>query len=314
MKTDSQRASILEALEKAEKSIEVYSRREIGPGFLKLFRRLIRFRFPYLLYLASRFHIRFGATDTTAKTFWGRSIHIPSVGTDFLELQAFGLLGGEEGKLAKFFVKNLTEGDVFYDVGANIGFYGLLARELIGEGEIHAFEPSPHTYPYLEKNMAGSRKQVYLNNLALAQKPGRIPFYDLFGGHHSGKSTTVAGVAHESSSFYEEKEVRALSLDEYCQSHRAPTFLKVDVEGAENDVIAGGTGVLQSCTPVVSIEIWADSRKNGGQLEAARKLTYLGYTAHRITRNGDLEALDRINPEKDISALYGFDNFIFRKR
>lgn len=312
MTIDPKRKSALEALEKAEKSIEAYSK-EIGPGFSKLFRRLIRFRFPYLLHLASRFHIRFRPADQMTKTFWGRSIHVPSVGVDFLELRAFGLLGGEERKLAKFLVKNLTERDVFYDVGANVGFYSLLALEFIGDGEIHAFEPSPHTYPYLEKNTGGSRRPVYLNNFALAQKPGMISFYDLFGGHQSGKSTTVAGVARASSSFYEKKEVRASSLDEYCKNHRGPTFLKVDVEGAEDSVIAGGIRALQSGHPVVSIEIWRDSEKNKGQLEAAGTLSRLGYTVHRIAENGELEALERIDPENDISALYGFDNFIFKK-
>src|SRR3990167_8715201 len=101
---DPKRKSILEALEKVERPLNVYSRNEIGPGLLKLFKRLIRFRLPYLLYLASRFAVRFKPIDKITKTFWEKSIHVPLSDADSLELLAFGLLGGEEPKLTKFLV------------------------------------------------------------------------------------------------------------------------------------------------------------------------------------------------------------------
>jgi hypothetical protein len=64
-------------------------------------------------------------------------------------------LGCYEAEKQKAFIKQVKSGDVFYDIGAHIGFYTLLASKLIGDrGRVYAFEPLPRNIFYLKKHIS----------------------------------------------------------------------------------------------------------------------------------------------------------------
>ena len=82
-----------------------------------------------------------------------------------------GILSGfGEYKLTKFFIKNLKEDDIFYDIGANYGFYSCLAAEFCKE--VHLFEPIPFIFDNLKNNFK-NHQNVFLNNIALSDKKGK---------------------------------------------------------------------------------------------------------------------------------------------
>jgi predicted RNA methylase len=109
------------------------------------------------------------------KTFWGRDLYVylADADADASALYFFSTLYGDEIKIIKFLIKNFKENDIFYDVGANYGFYTCLAREFIIDGEIHAFEPNPKIFKLLRENARlDIFKNTLLNEVALSDKTG----------------------------------------------------------------------------------------------------------------------------------------------
>lgn len=147
----------------------------------------------------------------------------------------------------------LRPGDVFWDVGANGGFFSLIAARLVGPaGEVVAFDPLP-------ENVESIRAQRDVNALhnctvveaALSDAPGQNRFSFQLGNSstaHLGDPTRPG----ESSI-----DVPVTTLDLFAAGRRKPTLLKIDVEGAEAQVLRGGRELLAR-GPVSLIELHAE--------------------------------------------------------
>jgi FkbM family methyltransferase len=217
-------------------------------------------------------------------------------------------LGDEaELKLTKFFIKNLKENDVFYDIGANYGFYSCLATEFCKE--VHLFEPSPRIINYLKKNIL-KYSNVFLNNLAVSNKNEIIEIY--FDKKSSGITTSNKNAIKRLDFNLDKREkTRAITLDEYIKNHPYPTIIKIDIEGSEKMAIEGGKDFLKNESPIIAMEIW--SQKNNGEIstEAVEKLKDYGYKSYFINRDGTLKEVEGNLPK--IITFDLFDNFIFKK-
>lgn len=113
------------------------------------------------------------------------------------------------------------------DCGANIGATTLFLKKMYRDAQILAFEPDPVSFSFLQKNIEKNKLQgVRLEQKALAAEAGKVLFS---GGQH-----TIS-----SSRFFESKnnlfEVEAVQLSDYID--RPVDLLKIDVEGAESDII-----------------------------------------------------------------------------
>ena len=186
--------------------------------------------------------------------------------------------GSYEATIQNVIADNLYEGAVFYDVGANIGFFSLLASPVVGpSGAVYAFEPVP-------SNAAAIRQTKRLNQLtniqvfeeAVAQLPGRA---DLMLTHHIGG----ASLASSSPPRYVTKviDVAVTTIDSVISERRLrpPTMVKIDVEGAELDVLHGMSETLTVYRPTILYEI-DDATQDGlaHKLgEAAQFLKAAGY-------------------------------------
>lgn len=130
-----------------------------------------------------------------------------------------------------FVIHFLRKEDTFYDIGANVGSYTLLASSHIGANTV-AFEPIPTTFSILSKNIAlnNSQNRVKLCNKAIGSKPTILKFT-------SAHDTVNHAITHEE----EDKstiQVPVDTLDSYPFTTTA--MLKIDVEGFESEVLAGG--------------------------------------------------------------------------
>lgn len=141
--------------------------------------------------------------------------------------------GLHEAEDMAFVLHFLRSGDVFYDIGANIGSYTLLAAAA-GVGEIHCFEPARETIPRLRRNLAlNAVDQVAtVHSCALGAEDGEIKF-------SIGADTTnhVLAAAEQCQA---SESVALRRFDQFYVLGR-PGFVKMDVEGFEEDVIAGAT-------------------------------------------------------------------------
>ncbi|MBP0628107.1 FkbM family methyltransferase [Cupriavidus sp. AcVe19-1a] len=144
--------------------------------------------------------------------------------------------------------KFLRPGDVFVDVGANIGMHTLAAaKALHGQGQIIAFEPFEPTKKLLERSawLNGYANLVQVHHAAVSRASGKMNLYlGATSGHHS--LFHLDSVSGRQMSGPVEVEVPVVSLDEVVPASQRVDLLKIDVEGAELDVIEGGRELLAS--------------------------------------------------------------------
>jgi FkbM family methyltransferase len=172
------------------------------------------------------------------------------------------------------------------DVGANLGVVALILAARDPQREIYAIEPSPDTFASLQTNIAlNGVKNVICEECAVSDKTGATSF------NADPRSRAMASIARLDGPH--NRMVAAVSLDDFVSKHQIEriALLKVDVEGYETLVFAGGAAVLGSLRPaVVYFEICPDLTLRAGfdPTSAARILLEHRYKLHRIGAQGAL--------------------------
>lgn len=153
-----------------------------------------------------------------------------------------------EPHVTAFVRQRLLPGDTFIDVGANVGYYSLLAASLVGErGIVCAIEASPSIFSALQKNIA---QNAYTNiiafNEAASDSEGSLDIF-LAPDSNIGATTTVA-IEATRKGHKKEARVRARTLDAIvgCETLLSARLIKMDVEGAELAVVSGIKDLLPS--------------------------------------------------------------------
>jgi FkbM family methyltransferase len=143
--------------------------------------------------------------------------------------------------------KVLKPGMTFVDVGANIGYFTLLAAKSVEHGHVYAFEPEQTNFELLSKSvLVNDLRNVDVYQKALCTKEGLIKLY---------LSHPMQPQSH-SITFQEGKRsinVASTTLDSFWASIGRPKidFLKIHVGGAEATVLMGATEVLQKAKPLI---------------------------------------------------------------
>ena len=154
---------------------------------------------------------------------------------------------GEE-EIRKYFV--LTKG-VFLDIGANVGKYSImLGNQLEKKGKVYAFEPEPSNLKSLNRNLNLNKlKNVHIIPLACFDKKGKINFYlnnKNTGGHSLIKKSD------------KKISINANTLDSIVKVENIKNIklIKIDVEGAELNVLKGAKEVLKKYKPKIIFETY----------------------------------------------------------
>lgn len=146
-----------------------------------------------------------------------------------------------------FYNSHIRDGMIVFDVGANVGKLTLLFSKLAGGGSVHAFEPTKAIFDELNAAVAAATN-VTANRLALSDRPGTVDLYCYDGPFRAFNSMAdrpladygvdAGPVRHEA--------VEATTLDAYCAAAKVTRIdlLKIDVEGAELQVLRGAQGML----------------------------------------------------------------------
>lgn len=152
-------------------------------------------------------------------------------------------LGTFDGDTQRLFRRHVHTGGVVYDIGAQAGFFTLLASRLVGPtGRVIAFEPLPRNVHLLERHLR-LNEVTNVTALALAVSTNR-------GKAHLA-TTTGPGIARVEADGA--VEVPADSLDGIFRERRLPPpdFIRIDVEGGENAVLSGGLAMLREIRPMI---------------------------------------------------------------
>jgi len=160
--------------------------------------------------------------------------------------RAYALNRVHEESTTILFRSIVKEGDVVVDLGANVGYFTLLAAKLVGsKGKVYAFEPEPRNYGYLLKNIQlNGYDNVVASQKAVADRRGtvRLFFCRYDTGHHTIQK--YDGILAYRPDFVDVKkefvEVDQLCLDDFFKGIMTPVnVIKMDVEGAEMLALAG---------------------------------------------------------------------------
>ena len=154
-------------------------------------------------------------------------------------------LGSFEYEKRTLFERYVGLGDVVFDIGAHVGFYTLLASELVGPaGRVVAFEPVARNLSYLREHVRmNGAGNVEVVEAAVSDSEGEAMFLE--AGQDQDQS--IGGLDSAGG-----LRVRTVTLDDAVSDGLpAPTCLKMDVEGAEALVLRGGSRVLKEARPVI---------------------------------------------------------------
>ncbi len=214
-----------------------------------------------------------------------------------------------EPEVSSFFRKVLKEGDNVIDVGANFGFFTVLAKNLVGAGKITAFEPETNTFKMLKENMNGN-ENVSLINSAVGDENKNIELYfnlDNDGGHSLWNPSK-----HPMNKNCQKHEpiietVKMVTLD--SQIGYAPKLIKIDTEGCELKVLKGAERILREHKPYVVCEVnkFALKEMGTGQKELAEYMGGLGYRAYTLPEETEIDLKEFIVPFANCNIVFKGD-------
>jgi FkbM family methyltransferase len=169
--------------------------------------------------------------------------------SDFVQRNFFWF--GEEDQMEpRVLARLLKPGSVLFDVGANFGYYAITLADSLGHDcRVFAFEPFPSTYGRL-------RRHIELNALDDVIRAYPVALAARAGFARMAMHSHNSGAAALSDSDGEER-VEVSTLDNFCAEHAIDRldFLKVDVEGCEEQLLIGGAATITRFSPLIFIEL-----------------------------------------------------------
>jgi FkbM family methyltransferase len=165
------------------------------------------------------------------------------------DLYFYGLDNGHERKAMSVWVEFCKKFNpqVVYDIGANTGIYGLVSLALNPQPEVVFFEPLESATKILRKNLEMNKFNAQIYEVALSNYDGEGTFFMNEGMDflYSITLNEYADLAiqgtHDSTSLYEEKQVKVVTIDSLIKngSIPKPKLVKIDVETHEPEVLGG---------------------------------------------------------------------------
>lgn len=194
------------------------------------------------------------------------------------------LLGTFEPALQELFVNCLRPGDTCYDVGANVGFFSILAAREVGPaGYVHCFEPLPANADQISHNAKlNGFEQITVHQVALSDVDSmtsfRISSVPTFGALSDAPMSVDQQIG--------EIQVRVRRLDDLVKEAGlpGPHLVKADIEGSEVSFLAGAEETIRRHRPLLLIELHGTNDGVASFLERA------SYTADVVGGGGILEA------------------------
>jgi FkbM family methyltransferase len=179
----------------------------------------------------------------------------------------------------------LKDDDGFWDVGANVGYFTLVAATaLANRGQIVAFEPGENAFARLVENISlNAYDNIKTFQLAVSDREGEAVLHVLGDIADSSASLYPAGPAQG-----REEVCRTVSLDHFRREEdlSPPDLIKLDVEGAELAVLQGARELMAATPPLLLVEMEEKNlRAAGASREAIRQfLAGYGYRAAHLRK------------------------------
>ncbi len=201
------------------------------------------------------------------------------------------IYNGFEKKERDYVMSQLNNGDIFVDVGSNIGLFSLPASIKVGDtGRVICFEPAPTTFNRLLENININKfHNLDIRNLGLSDKQGELQFHLYNDGYDAWNSFAADKNLQSDVAI----SVRTSTLDHELSDidKSRIKLIKIDVEGWEKFVLHGGKEFFTNYDPIVLIEFTDTNTFNAGYsiYELYDIMINWGYTWYRLGENNELE-------------------------
>ncbi len=209
----------------------------------------------------------------------------------------------ETSRTLRFFFER---SDSFVDVGANYGFYSILAATSNPKLRVVSFEPLRPIFEGLKKNMALNHfeERVVCENMALSSQSGTATMYLPSSSGRDAESTgTLASNSWQVRQKAQPLQVETVRLDDYEARHPMRVdIIKIDVEDFEADVLEGMQAIIRRDKPFIVCEILPRNREHKNE-RTREVIEGLGYTPYWITPSGHIK-VSRFDFERE------FTNFL----
>lgn len=219
--------------------------------------------------------------------------------SDHIESQAFwqGVQESDRGE-ARLLKRLLKPGLIFVDVGANVGLFTLMAANHVETGEVHAFEPYRGHLERLRRNLRlNGFDNVIVNAVGLSNLDATEELFIPDTAGVSGNSG-AASIYHPTDTTKEHvtEKVQIMKFDDYVaqQGLHNIDIVKLDVEGAELDVLEGSVGSIDKYQPSFVMEVNQSCLNRAGRTteEVFNFWERRGYATFLIKDSGELASIN----------------------
>jgi len=219
----------------------------------------------------------------------GAEIKIKTNQTNYLTYLIFWAGGYQHFEYTDIFIRLIKKVDTFYDIGANIGYYSLLAAMENKDVKVVGFEPAAGPLFYFRENVRiNSFGNIRVEPVALSHKEGEIEFYEIKNNKYRYLEHNLGGESNTGSKTtgrnFVLNRVKTTTLDNYVKLSREKKIdlIKMDTEGTENLILDNSALVLSEMKPVIICE----TLFNTIEPELERILSFHGYEFYNHTEAG----------------------------
>ncbi|MBI3957703.1 MAG: FkbM family methyltransferase [Chloroflexi bacterium] len=221
------------------------------------------------------------------------------IGTVLLEQAPY------EPHVTKIVREIIKPGMNFVDIGANIGYFSLLAAHLVGPaGKVIAIEPNQYNCGLLYMSaVANQMTNVDILPFAVAEK-GMTLVYDQLQGTNGVTSEDIDNSPDDVGKFVSRTLVRAVTLDDLLDNMERIEVVKIDIEGAEYRALMGGTALLKEHRPVIISEFFPGLLQVVSSVSGKDYLSLLVKADYRLSIIADDGNV--IDHNQDVDAVVGY--------
>jgi FkbM family methyltransferase len=232
---------------------------------------------------------------------------------------ALYFLGVWEPALTQYIARHLRPGDIYIDIGANVGVHAMHGAQRVGAtGRVHAIEASPTIFGLLQSNIArNGLSNITAHNVAVSDHHGTLTVY-LHGSGNLGLTTILQAV--DTTSAQEETiEARPLAGIVPEADILNARLIKIDVEGAEWQVLQGMAALIPRLHEDVSlvVEVSRDALASHG-ISIAQFMSFFESHGYGATRLADHSAALCISgadaPPLPVPVDFEMADLVFRRR
>ena len=199
----------------------------------------------------------------------------------------------------------VNEGDICFDIGANVGpVMFALAQKIKSSGKIYAFEPGPPIFKRLAYNVALNphyNEVIIIENLGVGEKNTELYWTEelRYEGRGNGSMRVASSYRDINVTISSPIAVDVVSLDSYCQNKGIENvdFIKIDVEGMEYEVLKGAKNILEKYQPIIYFETLPNMEESLGFpvfTEIQNMLKCFNYKFYSVNSNGDIKNVDKV--------------------